>query len=49
MQRPENQSTAIKRPYQIPKLEIHGVWQMTTGVPLTIGPLVVPSELEVEL
>ena len=49
MQRPENQSTAVKRPYQTPKLELHAVWQIATGVTISIGNNLVPSELEVEL
>ncbi len=37
MQTPDNQTTAIKRPYQSPKLELHGVWKLATGVALSIG------------
>jgi hypothetical protein len=49
MQKPENQIVAIKTPYQTPKLEFHDVWQIATGVTLSIGENFVPSELEVEL
>ena len=49
MQSPENQITAVKRLYQVPKLELHGVWKLATGVVLSIGGSLVPPELEVEL
>jgi hypothetical protein len=46
MQRPENQTTTGKRPYQVPKLELHGVWQIATGVTLSIGTNLIPSDFE---
>ena len=49
MQSPENQITEIQRPYQVPKLELHGVWQIATGVTLSIGGNLIPPEFEVEL
>jgi hypothetical protein len=49
MQKPEHQTTTVKRPYQTPKLELHDVWQVATGVTISIGENFVPSELEVEL
>jgi hypothetical protein len=49
MQRPDKQSTAVKKPYQTPKLELHAAWQIATGVTLSIGENFIPSELEVEL
>ncbi len=49
MQRPDSQTTAVKTPYQTPKLEIHDVWELATGVTLSIGENFIPSELEVEL
>jgi hypothetical protein len=48
--------TAIQRLYQSQKLERQDVWQLTTGVALSIGTTfipsgveLIPSELEVEL
>ena len=50
MQIQQHQSTAVKTPYQTPKLELHGVWKLATGVALSIiGGNLVPPELEVEL
>jgi hypothetical protein len=49
MQRPDSQSTAVKTPYQAPKLEVHDAWKLATGVTLSIGENFVPSELGVEL
>jgi hypothetical protein len=49
MQRPQNPTTAFKRPYQTPKLEVHDVWELATGVTLSIGENFVPSDLGVEL
>ncbi len=49
MQNPECQTTVIPRPYQPPKLERQGVWQIATGVTLSIGGNLISSELEVKL
>jgi hypothetical protein len=49
MQIPENQTTAVKTPYQAPKLEPHGVWQLATGVSLPIGVKLEPLEWNGEL
>jgi hypothetical protein len=49
MQRPDKQTTTVKRPYQSPKLEPHGVWQLTTGVALSIGLAVsLPTDTKLE-
>jgi hypothetical protein len=49
MQTTDSQSTAVNTPYQTPKLELHDVWQIATGVTLSIGENFIPSELGVEL
>jgi hypothetical protein len=46
MQKPENQIAAVKTPYQAPKLEVLGAWQIATGVALSIGTNLIPSDLE---
>lgn len=49
MQTSDSQTTVIARPYQTPKLELHGVWQVATGVELSLGANLISSELEVKL
>ncbi len=38
-----------RTPYQTPKLELHGVWQIATGVTLSIGTGVsLPTDIKLE-